>query len=204
MRVTGGTLRGRRLLAPPPGVRPSADRLRESLFARLGELRGAQALDLYAGTGALGIESLSRGVASAVFVERSPRSLAILKRNLAALELTERSRILREDASHGVRRLGREGRRFGLVLVDPPYGSGEDERALRALVESGVLAPRGMVVVERSRRHPLPAIVGLERIDERRYGDTVIDRFCAPLPDPESGLGARAAPPEAPGGTNAE
>ena len=204
MRVTGGTLRGRRLLAPPPGVRPSADRLRESLFARLGELCGAQALDLYAGTGALGIESLSRGVEAVVFVERSPRSLAILKRNLAALELTECSRILREDASHGVRRLGREGRRFDLVLLDPPYGSGQDACALRALVESGVLAPRGMVVVERSRRHPLPAIAGLERIDERRYGDTVIDRFCGPLLDPGSGLGARAAPPQAPGGTNAE
>ena len=204
MRVTGGALRGRRLLTPPPGVRPSADRVRESLFARLGDLHGVEALDLYAGTGALGIESLSRGVASVVFVERAPRSLAILTRNLAALGLTERSRILREDASQGLRRLGREGRRFGLVLVDPPYGSGEGERALRALVTSGVLAPQGTVVVERSRRHPLPPIAGLERIDERRYGDTVIDRFCAPLPNAESGLGARAAPPEAPGGTNAE
>lgn len=204
MRVTGGTLRGRRLLTPPPGVRPSADRVRESLFARLGDLRGVEALDLYAGTGALGIESLSRGVASVVFVERAPRSLAILMRNLAALDLTERSRILREDASHGVRRLGREGRRFGLILVDPPYGSGEDERALGALVESGVLAPQGMVVVERSRRHPLRPVAGLEWIDERRYGDTVIDRFSAPFPEPGNGLRARAALPDAPGGTNAE
>lgn len=204
MRVTGGRLRGRRLLAPPPGVRPSADRVREALFARLGDLRGVAALDLYAGTGALGIESLSRGVASVVFVERAPRSLAILRRNLAALALVEQARILREDVSRGVRRLGREGLRFGLVLVDPPYDSGEDERALRALVESDVLAPQGTVVVERSRRHPLPAIAGLERIDERRYGDTVIDRFSAPPPDSEGGLGARAAPPEAPGGTNAE
>jgi 16S rRNA (guanine966-N2)-methyltransferase len=185
-------------------VRPSADRVRESLFTRLGDLRGVGALDLYAGTGALGIESLSRGVASVVFVERAPRSLAILTRNLAALDLTQRSRILREDVSRGLRRLGREGLRFGLVLVDPPYGSEEGERALHALVESGVLAPQGTVVVERSRRHPLPTIAGLERIDERRYGDTVIDRFSAPLPDAESGLGARAAPPEAPGGTNAE
>jgi 16S rRNA (guanine966-N2)-methyltransferase len=204
MRVTGGALGGRRLLTPPPGVRPSADRVRESLFDRLGDLSGVETLDLYAGTGALGIESLSRGAASVVFVERAPRSLAILTGNLAALGLTERSRILREEASRGVRRLGREGRRFGLVLVDPPYGSGEDECALRALVESGVLAPQGTVVVERSRRHPLQPIAGLERIDERRYGDTVIDRFCAPPRDPGSGLGTRAVPPEAPGGTNAE
>jgi 16S rRNA (guanine966-N2)-methyltransferase len=185
-------------------VRPSADRVREALFARLGDLQGVEALDLYAGTGALGIESLSRGAASVVFVERAPRSLAVLTRNLAVLDLAEHSRVLREDVSRGVRRLGREGLRFGLVLVDPPYGAGEDERALHALVESGVLAPQGTVVVERSRRHPLPAIAGLERIDERRYGDTVIDRFSAPPRDPGSGLGARAAPPEAPGGTNAE
>ena len=119
MRVTGGTLGGRRLLTPPPGVRPSADRLRESLFARLGDLNGVEALDLYAGTGALGIESLSRGVASVVFIERAPRSLAVLTRNLAALDLTERSRILREDASHGVRRLGRKR----LDLLEPRPGA---------------------------------------------------------------------------------
>ena len=204
MRVTGGTLRGRRLLAPPPGVRPSADRVREALFGRLGDLQAVEVLDLYAGTGALGIESLSRGATSVVFIERAARSLAVLARNLAALDLEERARILREDVSRGVRRLGREGSSFGLVLVDPPYGAGEDERALHVLVESGVLAPQGTVVVERSRRHPLPAIAGLERIDERRYGDTVIDRFSAPPPDSGSGLGARAAQPQAPGGTNAE
>lgn len=196
MRVTGGTLGGRRLRAPPAGVRPSSDRLRESLFAVLGDLGGVAVLDLYAGTGALGIEALSRGACEVVFVERSSRSLAALKKNLEALKLAAHCRILREDARRAVQRLSREGRHFGLVLVDPPYGSGEDARALEAIAASGVLTPQGVVVVERSRRHPLQPVAGLERIDERRYGDTAIDRFTASSPAsgtvPETGGGRSA------------
>jgi 16S rRNA (guanine(966)-N(2))-methyltransferase RsmD len=196
MRVTGGTLGGRRLRAPPAGVRPSSDRLRESLFAVLGDLTGNAVLDLYAGTGALGIEALSRGACEVIFVERAPRSLAVLNENLEALALEPRCRVLREDAPRAVRRLGREGRRFGLVLLDPPYGSGEDERALEAIVAAGVLTPQGVVVVERSRRHLLSPVAGLECIDQRRYGDTVVDRFSASLqvsgPTPGT-AGARSA-----------
>jgi 16S rRNA (guanine966-N2)-methyltransferase len=153
--------------------------VRVALFARLGDLTGARVLDLYAGTGALGIEALSRGAREAVFVERAPRSLAVLRANIATLELGAAARILTGDAILGVRRLGREGERFDLALLDPPYAAGEVGRALEALVAERILVPGGMVVVESGRRHPVPCVEGLAPIDERRYGDSVITRLAA-------------------------
>jgi 16S rRNA (guanine966-N2)-methyltransferase len=175
MRVTGGRLGGRRLVAPPKGVRPTADRVRESLFARLLDLDGVNVLDLYAGTGALGIEALSRGAAHVVFVERSNASLSALRRNLLALELDDCTRVVRGDVRSALRRLAGERMRFDLVLADPPY----DDRAIAAplalLVSGGLLAPGATVVVERSRRHPLPAVSGLVSLGSRRYGDTELE-----------------------------
>jgi pantetheine-phosphate adenylyltransferase len=193
MRVTGGRLGGRRLRAAPPGTRPSSDRVRVALFARLGDLAGARVLDLYAGTGTLGIEALSRGAASAVFCERAPRSLAVLRENVQALGLEAQSRILAGDAVRSLVRLGREGARFELVLLDPPYAAGEAGRALAALVAAGVLAPGATVVVESGRRHPLPAVEGLAALDERRYGDSLITRLAAAAP----GAGGGSAAPTA-------
>jgi len=158
-------------------VRPSADRVREALFARLGDLAGARVLDLYAGSGALGIEALSRGAERAVFVERSRRVLDTLRGNVTTLGLDDRSRVLPADAASACRRLAAEGLRFELVLADPPYASGEAARALRALAECGLVAPGGTVVVESGRRHPVPDVAGFARRDERRYGDTVLARF---------------------------
>ena len=184
--MTGGSLRGRRIRVPASGgVRPSADRVREALFARLGDLEGAQVLDLFAGSGALGIEALSRGAAAAVFVERAAAALAVLRANLAELALDGKSEVLRGEASAAVRRLGRAGRRFDLLLLDPPYAATRElAQALRALVTSGILAPGAMVVAETSRRPALPPIEGLTPLDERRYGDTVIHRL---TPDPQDG-----------------
>ena len=108
VRVTGGSLAGRRLSRAPEGVRPSADRLRESLFARLGTCEGLRVLDLYAGAGTLGIEALSRGALEVVFGERSARSLAALRANLRALELEDRSRVMRGEVGAVQRRLGRD------------------------------------------------------------------------------------------------
>jgi 16S rRNA (guanine966-N2)-methyltransferase len=153
-------------------VRPTADRIREALFARIEDVEGARVLDLYAGTGALGIEALSRGAASAVFVERSRRILGTLKRNLVELGLAPVSRSLQGDAPAVVARLAREEARFELVLLDPPYDSPEVSRALRALASSGILAAEATVVVETSRHTELPEVSGLARRDERRYGDT--------------------------------
>jgi len=179
LRVTGGWLGGRRLRSPSGGLRPTADRVREALFARLGDLSGVTVLDLYAGTGALGVEAVSRGADAVVYVERAPRCLATLRANLEALELEGVSRVIADDAPRAVRRLGRSGERFDLLLLDPPYASDEVRRALEAVSESGVLAEGAMVVVEHGKRHALPAVAGLVVLDARRYGDTVITRLTA-------------------------
>jgi 16S rRNA (guanine966-N2)-methyltransferase len=178
VRVTGGALGGRRLRVPRGGARPTSDRVREALFARL-ELLGTAVLDLYAGSGSLAIEAVSRGAESAVCIERAAGSLAALRENLQRLELRDRIRVVAGDAVASVRRLGRAGERFDLVLLDPPYASGQGGRALEALVASGVLAPGAVVVYERGRGSEAPAVAGLALLDERRYGDTVLTRFAA-------------------------
>jgi pantetheine-phosphate adenylyltransferase len=177
VRVIAGELRGRRLYAPRSGVRPTSDRVREALFALLGSVSGARVLDLYAGTGALGIEALSRGAEQALFIERAPGSLAALRRNLDALALGERARVVRADARAGLARLEREGAAFDLVFADPPYAAAGVEAVLASLVERHLLRDGAVVVVERGRRHPLARIAGLALIDERSYGDTVIARL---------------------------
>jgi pantetheine-phosphate adenylyltransferase len=143
----------------------------------LGALDSVRALDLYAGSGALGIEALSRGAAFAVFVDRSPASLAALRRNLDDLDLRGRSRVLRDDALRALRRLARRGERFDLVLADPPYASEEAERVLSELAASELLVPGGALVLECRRRHSLPTPEGLVAVDERHYGDTAVVRF---------------------------
>lgn len=177
LRLTGGRLGGRRIRVPPSGTRPSSDRVRESLFQRLGDLSGAFVLDLYAGGGTLGIEAISRGADAVVFVERAAGALAVLRANLASLSLSDRARVVSADARRAVHRLGREGLRFDLVLLDPPYGSEELSPVLAALVEAAVLAPGARVVVEHGRRHPVPTVGGLAWLDERRYGETMITRL---------------------------
>lgn len=179
LRVIGGRLSGRRLRAPCGGVRPTSDRVREALFGRLGNLEGVRALDLYAGSGALGIEAISRGAAEVTFVDKDPRVLAVLRANLTALGIASGASVAQGDVPAVVRRLGREKRRFDLVLIDPPYASDEPTRAFEALVDAAVLCPDAMVVLERDRRHPSPRVAGLSAVDERRYGDTVVARFVA-------------------------
>jgi len=177
LRVTGGRLGGRRLRSPKSGVRPTADRVRESLFARLGDLDGVKVLDLFAGSGALGIEALSRGAESLVSVERSRSVRAVLQANLDALELTDRARVMGGDAVEAVGRLARARDRFHLVLLDPPYAAGAAGPILEAIAQAELLTPQGVVVLERSRSHHLPEVVGLVPVDERRYGDTMITQF---------------------------
>ncbi len=179
LRVTGGRLSGRRFRVPQGEVRPTSDRVREALFGRLGNLEGVRVLDLYAGSGALGIEAISRGAAEATFVEREARTLGVLRANLAALGIDPIASVVPGDVPAVVRRLGRAKQRFDLVLIDPPYASEEPARAFEALVGSSVLSPGAMLVLERDRRHPSPNVEGLSAADERRYGDTVVARFIA-------------------------
>jgi 16S rRNA (guanine966-N2)-methyltransferase len=198
MRVVTGRFGGRRIRAPEaPGVRPTSDRVREALFAWLGALEGVRVLDVYAGSGAIGIEALSRGASSVTFIERGAASLAALRDNLRTLGIGQtEARVLRGDAVATLRRLGRQAARFDLVFLDPPYASGEAERALVALVDARLLTPEGTVVLEAAWRHPVAAVPGLQAIEERRYGDTVLLRFTAAAPGAERVPGAPGLVPE--------
>jgi 16S rRNA (guanine966-N2)-methyltransferase len=174
VRVVAGRLGGRRLRAPRGrDTRPTSDRVREALFSMLGPLDGARVLDLYAGSGALAIEALSRGAASAALVERDARALAVIRANLDALELgPEDATVVHGTADAALRDASRRGDTYDLVLLDPPYRDApalgrELSRALPA-----VLAPNARVVAESDRRAPLD--LDLPVIRERRYGDTLI------------------------------
>jgi len=173
VRVVGGEFRSRRLVGPPEGVRPTSDRVREALFARLGDLTGSSVLDLFAGTGALAIEALSRGAERAVLVDKSARSLAVSRRNVEALGLTDRTELLRGDAVRVLPKLS-ERAPFDLVFLDPPYDSELLPGVLRGLIARELLSPEATVVVETAKRHPLSPPPGLEVLTERDYGDTRI------------------------------
>jgi 16S rRNA (guanine966-N2)-methyltransferase len=171
VRITGGALGGRRLVAPKgSSTRPTSDRVREALFAILGALDGASVLDLFAGSGALGIEALSRGAAEATFVDFAPAAIAAVRRNLDALDLA--AEVHKADARTFLRNAQKRARSYDLVLLDPPYrlaaGLG---RELSEAVPA-VLNPAGRVVAESDRRSPLE--LDLPLLDERRYGDTII------------------------------
>jgi 16S rRNA (guanine966-N2)-methyltransferase len=176
-RVIAGAAGGRRLAVPPSGVRPTGDRAREGLFNSLGsllDLEGARVLDLYAGSGALGLEALSRGAAEVVLVESGPRVLPVLKANLAAVGLPG-ARVVAGSVPTVV--AGAAPARFDLVLADPPYATPVEEvlGVLHALVEGRWLAEEAVVVVERSAREeawewPTP-LTGLR---DRRYGEALL------------------------------
>jgi 16S rRNA (guanine966-N2)-methyltransferase len=174
MRVIAGRLGGRRLSAPRGRTtRPTSDRVREALFSMLGSIDAASVLDLFAGTGALGIEALSRGATTALFVERDAAAVVALKGNLARLELAEpQARVRVGEGLSALRSARRAGETYDLVFVDPPYGQLRDfERELSALLPT-VLAPGARVVVESDRR--APAELPLAVAQRKRYGDTTI------------------------------
>jgi 16S rRNA (guanine966-N2)-methyltransferase len=182
MRVIAGRFGGRRLSAPRgAGTRPTADRVREALFSMLGPLDGLSVLDLFAGTGALGIEALSRGAAAAVFVERDRLALGALREHLAALGLDSGEAAAAQELSVQVRAqdafaalcaAAAGGERYDLIFLDPPYAQALAWGPKLAQALPDVLAPEGLVVVESDRRAPLA--VGLPVRRQRRYGDTSI------------------------------
>ena len=172
MRVVAGTHRGRRLVAPRgDATRPTSDRVREALFSVLGpSVQDARVLDLFAGSGALGIEALSRGAASAVFVDRAPRAIEAVRANLTALGIE--GDVRRMEARSWLRAASARADAYDLVFLDPPYRrAGELGRELSEALPA-VLAGRARVVSESDRRDPLA--LDFELIGERRYGDTVI------------------------------
>lgn len=173
MRVIAGTLKGRRLEAPSwPGLRPTSDKLRETLFNVLApRIEGASVLDGYAGTGAVGIEALSRGAASVTFVDDDARAVRLIESNLARCAVSDRYAIIRVGFADAARQLS--GRRFDVVFLDPPYG----EPGMATALEAGgrLLAETGMLVLEHARRDRAPAIAGvLTKTRDLASGDSAL------------------------------
>lgn len=179
MRIVGGTHRGRALAPlgrgdPAAHLRPTTDRVRESLFNILGAgrfgdvLTGGPVLDLFAGTGALSFEALSRGAAHATLVDSGRKAQSLIRRNAETLGLAAAITLIARDAT----RLGPADAPASLIFVDPPYGKGLGDRALDAARTGGWIAPGGLVVWEDSAPPPLPA--WLAEADSRRFGDTWI------------------------------
>jgi 16S rRNA (guanine966-N2)-methyltransferase len=184
MRIVGGTLRGRPIVGPQhEGLRPTADRVRESLFNILAhgiddfEVEGARVIDLFAGTGALGLEAVSRGAAFCLFVDNEADARALIRTNIETFGLTGVTRIFRRDATD----LGPAGTMapFDLAFLDPPYEKGLGERALTALSDGNWLVPDAIVVLEERAGISVALPTGFTEIDRRTYGDTqvLIARF---------------------------
>jgi len=170
LRVHGGTDGGRRLKTPK-GIRPTQGVVKEALFNMLAEeVEGALVVDLFAGSGALGIEALSRGAARATFVERDPGAAAILRQNLEALGYLDRATTVRADALRWLSGRPPEVARAGLILLDPPYQDPSLEAALIALDQQ--VADDALVVAEHARREQMPLLRRLRPLRQRDYGDT--------------------------------
>lgn len=193
--MTGGELRGRNLRTPPGlATRPTAAKVRQAIFNILaGRVAGARAADLYAGSGALGVEALSRGAAACVFVERDRGAAKVLMANLAALGLTGKAQVMAAGLAEVAARLKAAGP-FDLILADPPYARGQVEALIGLCAARGLLAPGGVLVIEHApAERPAPP-PGLALDDRRAYGQTEV-----------SFLSARqqASPPEAEKGPTA-
>ena len=186
MRIVGGTLRGRKLSTPADqGIRPTSDRVRESVFNILAhgiedfDIEGVRVIDLFAGTGALGLEAISRGASFCLFVDDSAEARGLIRSNADALGATGRTRLFRRDAT----RLGESSAgEFGLAFLDPPYGKGMAERALAELRDGGWLLVQAILVVEESAGVFREVPSGYQLLDRRSYGDTEVAflRFAAP------------------------
>lgn len=175
MRVIAGTAKGHKLVAPDsPRVRPALDKVKGAIFNILFDVSGTRVLDLFAGSGAVGIEALSRGAASAVFVEEWDRAIDAIRRNLAHTKLEDRAEILRARVDAAIRRLAKTGELFNLVFVDPPYLKALVNPTLALLAASPLVAPGGLVIVEHHPKEPVEPPAGLSLTDSRKYGQTCI------------------------------
>ncbi len=186
MRIVGGSLRGRRIAVPSGrSVRPTSDRAREAVFNILAHgmgvgLDGARVLDLFAGSGAYGLEALSRGAASAVLIDNAAPSLEVIQTNVEDLEVADRARIVRADAARLTNEAGISGP-FDLVFLDPPYDEGLEAAALESLASAGLLGEHAVCVVETRSKHDFEAPIGYAIEDRRTYGQARISFLRARL-----------------------
>ena len=184
MRIIGGTAKGRRLASfRGMSIRPTTDRVREAIFTILShpekiEFPFKQVLDLFAGTGAMGIEALSRGAETATFLDNDPKAVKIINKNLELCRFTDRAKIINMDVEPALNLLVKRGGQFDLIFIDPPYEAATTGIALNCIGEKGFLNPDGIIVAESSKRMIWDGdLKGIELFDRRRYGDTVVSFY---------------------------
>jgi 16S rRNA (guanine(966)-N(2))-methyltransferase RsmD len=186
MRIITGRSKGRRL-ARPKGqeIRPTSDRVKESIFNILGEkIEGKRVLDLFAGTGNLGIEALSRGAEESIFVEKGRQALRLIQRNLHQFGLEDQSEIIPKDVNRAIGILKQRGESFDVILMDPPYEKGLIQKTLMKLHSHPIYYDDSLLVIEHNRREPLPNhMEGWDLIRQKRIGDTLIS-FLGPRKGP--------------------
>ncbi len=177
MRVITGIAKGRKLKSPKGmETRPTSDRIKEALFNIIGSRAiDVNFLDLYAGTGAIGIEALSRGAVKAVFVEKNPKTVKIIKENLQVTGLSEKAEILVQEADRAISLISAKGEIFNIIFIDPPYLKDLEKTSLAMIDNNSLLAPDGWVIVESSKLDTMPHEVGqLKMFRQEKYGDTVL------------------------------
>jgi 16S rRNA (guanine(966)-N(2))-methyltransferase RsmD len=180
MRIIAGSARGRQLRSLKGGLRPTADRVRESLFSILApRVGGARFLDLYAGVGTVGLEALSRGAAEAVFVESHGPAARVIKENAALCGLADRAEVIHAPVERGLARLRKQGRQFDLIFIDPPYERNEAPGALGRLAQHAeMLAGDGLLICQHSRHEEVPEQIGpFGRMRRTRFGETIVDIY---------------------------
>ena len=178
MRIIAGAFRGRRLHAPKSNrIRPTIDRVREAVFNMIApEVPGAKVLDLFAGTGAMGLEALSRGAHFCFFVDKSSEAVSLIGENVQLCAAQDRSRIIRGSAASAIRRLGSENELFDLIFMDPPYGKGYIEKTLE--IVGAIARDDALVIAEQHIKDKPPLVPAIWRKDrERKYGDTLISVY---------------------------
>ena len=177
MRIISGKAKGKKLYSPAGRtVRPTADRIREAVFNILGrQWEGIRVLDLFSGTGSLGLEAISRGAQQVVFVEKSRSALKVLKRNISLCGFDSRAIVMAMGMSHGLTLLGQRGESFQVIFADPPYGSGWVEKTIREILTHRVLCQDGLIVMEHAPyESPSKGLGRLVTLRQRTYGDTTI------------------------------
>ncbi|MGI9951101.1 16S rRNA (guanine(966)-N(2))-methyltransferase RsmD [Moorellaceae bacterium AZ2] len=175
VRIISGTARGRHLKVPPGRItRPTSDRLREALFNIL-QVREKSFLDVFAGSGAVGIEALSRGASRAAFIEKDPLALKALRDNLWLTGFSGRAQVIPLDVSQAARQLARQGYQFDFIFLDPPYGQGLGEKVLPLFVP--LLTEGGWLVLEIGSKEVVPTVRGIVLQESRRYGDSLLNLY---------------------------
>jgi 16S rRNA (guanine(966)-N(2))-methyltransferase RsmD len=192
MRVISGKAKGKRLYSPKArGIRPTADRVKESIFDVLGEQwEGIRVLDLFSGTGSLGLEAISRGAQQVVFIEKNRPALNILERNISLCGFNSHATVLAVPVSRGLALLGEKGESFQVIFADPPYDRGWVEKTVQEIVDRRLLSREGMIVMEHApSESPRGDQRGLIILRQKTYGDTTVSFLGFVTPHPPEGIG---------------